>query len=156
MYPVVLALVWLWRLMWPVLCVICQSVTLHTSHGDLKLELACAEAPKTCEVPPPLRVMRLSVPVFASGSRVGAGCRAGAVQNFLALAASGYYNGTKFHRNIRGFMVQAGDPTGTTSYSALVGMPAVLTSLRGLQVLAKAARAFGAASSRTSSTHFCA
>ena len=33
-------------------------------------------------------------------------------ENFLALAASGYYEGTKFHRNIRGFMVQGGDPTG--------------------------------------------
>lgn len=33
--------------------------------------------------------------------------------NFLALAASGYYNNTLFHRNIRGFMIQGGDPTGT-------------------------------------------
>ena len=33
--------------------------------------------------------------------------------NFLALAASGYYDGTLFHRNIKGFMVQGGDPTGT-------------------------------------------
>jgi hypothetical protein len=32
-------------------------------------------------------------------------------ENFLALAASGYYNGTLFHRNMRGFMVQGGDPT---------------------------------------------
>eukprot|EP00761_Pharyngomonas_kirbyi_P007756 gb/GECH01007766.1/.p1 GENE.gb/GECH01007766.1/~~gb/GECH01007766.1/.p1 ORF type:complete len:165 (+),score=30.25 gb/GECH01007766.1/:1-495(+) len=36
-----------------------------------------------------------------------------ACHNFLALCASGYYNGTPFHRNIRGFMVQGGDPTGT-------------------------------------------
>ncbi|KAI9228336.1 MAG: peptidyl-prolyl cis-trans isomerase-like 3 [Piptocephalis tieghemiana] len=34
-------------------------------------------------------------------------------ENFLALCASGYYNGTTFHRNIKGFMVQAGDPTNT-------------------------------------------
>lgn len=33
--------------------------------------------------------------------------------NFLALAASGYYDNTLFHRNIKGFMVQGGDPTGT-------------------------------------------
>lgn len=33
--------------------------------------------------------------------------------NFLALAASGYYNGTIFHRNMKGFMLQGGDPTGT-------------------------------------------
>lgn len=36
-------------------------------------------------------------------------------QNFLALAASGYYDGTKFHRNIRGFMIQGGDPTGASA-----------------------------------------
>lgn len=33
--------------------------------------------------------------------------------NFLALCASGYYDGSLFHRNIKGFMVQTGDPTGT-------------------------------------------
>ena len=57
-------------------------MTLHTSLGDVKLELACGECPRTCE-------------------------------NFLALAASGYYDGTIFHRNIKGCMVQGGDPTGT-------------------------------------------
>lgn len=34
-------------------------------------------------------------------------------ENFLALCASGYYAGTKFHRNMRGFMIQGGDPTDT-------------------------------------------
>jgi peptidyl-prolyl cis-trans isomerase-like 3 len=34
-------------------------------------------------------------------------------QNFLALCATDYYNGTKFHRNMKGFMVQGGDPSGT-------------------------------------------
>lgn len=34
-------------------------------------------------------------------------------KNFLALAASDYYNNTIFHRNIKGFMIQGGDPTNT-------------------------------------------
>lgn len=36
-----------------------------------------------------------------------------ACENFLALCASDYYNGSLFHRNIKGFIVQTGDPTGT-------------------------------------------
>ncbi|KAK9806367.1 hypothetical protein WJX72_011722 [[Myrmecia] bisecta] len=59
-----------------------MAVTLHTTLGDLKLELFCDEVPKTAN-------------------------------NFLALCASGYYDGTIFHRNIKGFMIQGGDPTGT-------------------------------------------
>jgi peptidylprolyl isomerase len=32
------------------------------------------------------------------------------VQNFVTLAKDGFYNGTKFHRVIAGFMIQGGDP----------------------------------------------
>ncbi|XP_075227750.1 peptidyl-prolyl cis-trans isomerase-like 3 [Lycorma delicatula] len=35
-------------------------------------------------------------------------------ENFLALCASDYYNGCLFHRNIKGFIVQTGDPTNTS------------------------------------------
>ena len=85
-------------------------MTLHTSVGDLKVEVYCEEVPRTAE-------------------------------NFLALCASGYYDGTKFHRrarfaavrqhrrscsprvahahrNIKGFMVQGGDPTGAQRFAA--------------------------------------
>ena len=34
------------------------------------------------------------------------------VNNFIALANSGYYNGIIFHRVISGFMIQGGDPKG--------------------------------------------
>jgi peptidyl-prolyl cis-trans isomerase-like 3 len=47
-----------------------MSVTLVTSHGDIKIELFCDTAPRT-------------------------------TFNFLALAASNYYNGTIFHRNMK-------------------------------------------------------
>ena len=35
-----------------------------------------------------------------------------AVENFRLLAEHGYYNGLTFHRIVRGFMIQGGDPKG--------------------------------------------
>lgn len=37
------------------------------------------------------------------------------VQNFVCLVQKGYYDGIKFHRVAHGFVIQAGDPTGTGS-----------------------------------------
>jgi peptidyl-prolyl cis-trans isomerase-like 3 len=70
-----------------------MSVTLHTTIGDVKLEIFCDTAPRTAF-------------------------------NFLALCASGAYDGTKFHRNIKGFMMQGGDTadkTGTKGGESIWG-----------------------------------
>ena len=55
------------------------KATLHTTKGDVVIELLGADAPDT-------------------------------VANFIKLAQSGFYDGTKFHRVIKGFMIQGGDP----------------------------------------------
>lgn len=36
-----------------------------------------------------------------------------AVRNFVQLCLEGYYDQTIFHRIIKGFLIQGGDPTGT-------------------------------------------
>jgi cyclophilin family peptidyl-prolyl cis-trans isomerase len=36
-----------------------------------------------------------------------------AVRNFVQLCLEGYYDNTIFHRIIKGFMMQGGDPSGT-------------------------------------------
>ncbi|MFT5033426.1 MAG: cyclophilin family peptidyl-prolyl cis-trans isomerase [Bacteroidia bacterium] len=53
------------------------TVTLHTTHGDMVIELFPNEAPIT-------------------------------VENFLQYARSGFFDGTRFHRSIRRFVIQGG------------------------------------------------
>ncbi len=56
-----------------------MNASLHTSKGDIVVELFAEKTPRT-------------------------------VANFKKLAVSGFYDGTKFHRVIQGFMIQGGDP----------------------------------------------
>ncbi|KAJ4367001.1 Peptidyl-prolyl isomerase cwc27 [Neocucurbitaria cava] len=58
------------------------KVVLHTTAGDLELELFAKQTPVTS-------------------------------RNFLQLCLDGYYDNTVFHRLVKGFILQGGDPTGT-------------------------------------------
>lgn len=58
------------------------KVLLHTTRGDLEIELFAKQTPKTS-------------------------------RNFLQLCLDNYYDNTVFHRLVKGFIVQGGDPTGT-------------------------------------------
>lgn len=66
-----------------------------------------------------------------------------AVENFKGLIRKGYYNGLTFHRVIKDFMVQTGDPTGTgTGGESMWGKPfedefnANLLNIRGAVAMA--------------------
>lgn len=43
-----------------------------------------------------------------------------AVRNFVQLCLEGYYDNTVFHRVIKSFLIQGGDPTGTGEGTALL------------------------------------
>ena len=59
------------------------------------------------------------------------------VKNFLDLAASGFYNGTLFHRVIRDFVVQGGDPLTKDEKNAFIWGNAGKTDAKGNPVTLK-------------------
>lgn len=71
--------------------------TLHTNHGDIRIQLLPDHAPKTV--------------------RNFVGLADGSAQYSTENASGGksgpFYDGSVFHRVIDGFMIQGGDPTGT-------------------------------------------
>lgn len=62
-----------------------------------------------------------------------------AVRNFVQLCLEGYYNHTIFHRIIKAFLVQAGDPTGTGTGTSLL----TLTLAQNFRVSYSQSRWFG-------------
>ncbi len=64
------------------------------------------------------------------------------VNNFVFLARDGYYDSVKFHRVIKGFMIQGGDPTGTGSgspgYSFADELPTTRNYIGGTLAMANA------------------
>lgn len=58
------------------------KVILHTTAGDIEIELWTKECPLAC-------------------------------RNFIQLCMEKYYNGTAFHRLVKDYIIQGGDPTGT-------------------------------------------
>ena len=72
--------------------------TLHTSTGDIRIQLFPDHAPKTVA----------NFVELADGSRDWQDPRTGQTKSGTPL-----YDGTQFHRVISGFMIQGGDPLGT-------------------------------------------
>jgi cyclophilin family peptidyl-prolyl cis-trans isomerase len=64
------------------------------------------------------------------------------VNNFVFLARQGFYDGVKFHRVIKGFMIQGGDPTGTgmggPGYQFKDELPTTRTYTKGIIAMANA------------------
>ena len=73
------------------------TATLHTSLGDVPIELFPNHAPKT----------------VANFVGLAKGTREYSTQNAQGGKTGPFYDGAIFHRVIDGFMIQGGDPTGT-------------------------------------------
>lgn len=73
------------------------TATLHTTSGDIKIDLFDNHAPKT----------------VANFTELAEGTREYVNPETGQKGDGPYYDGTVFHRIIDGFMIQGGDPTGT-------------------------------------------
>ena len=74
-----------------------QTATIHTTLGDIVVELFPNHAPKT----------------VANFVGLAKGTREYSAPNAKGEATGPFYDGSIFHRVMDGFMIQGGDPTGT-------------------------------------------
>ncbi|MDK6259562.1 MULTISPECIES: peptidylprolyl isomerase [Corynebacterium] len=73
------------------------TAILHTNHGDITVELFGNHAPKT----------------VANFTGLAEGSIDYSSENAAGTTSGPFYDGSIFHRIIKGFMIQGGDPTGT-------------------------------------------
>ena len=73
------------------------TATLHTNHGDIRINLFPDHAPKT----------------VANFVGLAEGSKEYSQRNASGGTKGPFYDGSIFHRVIDGFMIQGGDPTGT-------------------------------------------
>jgi len=124
----------------PVVIFLC-TVLLLTACGS------GAATPKTYAAYPPMTIDQtknytaviktnygdISVKLFAAEAPL-------AVNNFVFLARDGYFDNVKFHRVVKGFVIQSGDPTGTGAgdpgYSFADELPTTRDYIGGILAMA--------------------
>ena len=103
---------------WLVGTAVAMGVTL--AHVKAAFAAPGGQSPQQWDSPPPLTIDPARTYTATLSTTAGditvellPGDAPNTVNNFVFLARQGYYDGTPFHRVIRNFMIQGGDPTGT-------------------------------------------